>query len=91
MKTKTVKLTDRQQEVVNLLGEGWTLEYYVAVEWWSSCDLVSPGAEERRKMKSNMARALQAKGVVASTPNGFRSSTFRLTELGRSLVKSTKA
>jgi hypothetical protein len=84
----SVKLTDRQQEVVNLMAAGWEMHFSYAIGNFmeASCDL-SFAAGATRSLPTNMPGQLKRKGVVASFAPSHRGCFYKLTPLGKSLAK----
>jgi hypothetical protein len=84
----SVKLTDRQQEVVNLMAAGWRLKYSYAIGNFmgASCDLTLDG--ERRKANCGIPGQLKRKGVISrSERSDLHGSDYTLTTLGKSLAR----
>jgi hypothetical protein len=83
----SVKLTDRQQEVVNLMAAGWKMHFSYAIGNFmeASCDLSYAGND--RKVPVNVPDQLKRKGLVIPWADSHHGCFYNLTDLGKSLAK----
>ena len=86
-KTKPVKLTAAQQEVVNLMADGWKLERHNGIGSGRGTCWMHKGKEERKDVRIDMGVMLSEKGVVDTWPSGWKSVIYTLNELGRTIAK----
>jgi hypothetical protein len=84
-----VKLTAKQQEVVNLMAAGYSLSYHRSMGRFcdASASLHSKGGQRWGKVASNVPDQLRAKGVVVAGHKDWQHEEYTLTDIGKSLAK----
>lgn len=86
MKTKTVKLTPKQQEVVNLMADGWTLHWGSSIGHRDSGHSWMRNKGETRSVMCGLETQLKNKGVVEVKKHDWQQVSYVLTEFGKSLA-----
>lgn len=72
-------ITAKQEEVLELMRNGWELRKVAYGQWWIVCEC-GAGSVEMRRVNANTARGLDSRHLIEVNNRGFPTATYKITE-----------